>query len=242
MQELQVVERSTRGLHDVATTVVPPVLLQAEARAGAGNELPQARRASARIGERLEGALDHRQQSELQRHAASFELRDDVIHVELGAAEGALEIIRMIRVPVGVARRRRGVSTSSSRKPARMRSNRSLYWAGVMPATGSRLGRGFDLGGLGGGRGQVLRFGGGGRWRGGDGHADRFFGRRLHRAVGGRVRAACERKCHTEGPGGPLIDCFIKFRTLCPASFLVGRRRVHRWVGAGPLRKASVAC
>ncbi len=73
MQELQVVERGTRGLDDVTTPVVPPVLLQAEARAGAGNELPEARGARARIRERLEGAFDHRQQSELR--AACRELR-----------------------------------------------------------------------------------------------------------------------------------------------------------------------
>ena len=37
-----------------------------------------------------------RQQRDLERHAARFELGDDVIHVQLGAAEGALEVSREV--------------------------------------------------------------------------------------------------------------------------------------------------
>ena len=42
VQVLQVLECRTRGSDHVSPAVVPPALLQAEARAGAGNELPQA--------------------------------------------------------------------------------------------------------------------------------------------------------------------------------------------------------
>ena len=69
-QRLQVIERTAgRGDH-VAAAVVPPVLLEAEARARARDELPQARGARARIRVRLEGALDHRQERQLARHLA----------------------------------------------------------------------------------------------------------------------------------------------------------------------------
>ena len=53
---------------------------------------------------RLERALDHGQQGELERHVARFELGDDVIEIELGAAEGALEIFGIARIPVDLLR------------------------------------------------------------------------------------------------------------------------------------------
>ena len=57
---------------------------------------PLARGPGTRI--RLEGALDHRQQRELERHAARFDLLDDVVQVQAGAAEHALEVLRVVGV------------------------------------------------------------------------------------------------------------------------------------------------
>ena len=64
-----------------------------------GNELPQARGAAHRVGKGLVGALHHRQQRELQRHAARLDLGDDVVHVALGALEYPLQIIRVVLEP-----------------------------------------------------------------------------------------------------------------------------------------------
>ncbi len=83
VQGLQVVQRGASAFDDIATAVVPPVLLQAEARAGVGNELPQSRGARARIRIGLEGALDDRQQSDLERHAPALELGDDMVEIQL---------------------------------------------------------------------------------------------------------------------------------------------------------------
>ena len=99
VQVLQVIERGAGRLDDIASSVVPPGLGQAEAVAGAGDELPKSRGARARIGEGLEGALDHRQQRELHRHAALVDLLDDVVHVERSAPEHAIEIRRVAGVP-----------------------------------------------------------------------------------------------------------------------------------------------
>ncbi len=100
MQGLQVIERGVRGGDHVAAAVVPPVLLQAEARARAGNELPQTRGARPGVGVRLERALDDRQQCQLRRHVPSLELRDDVIEIHVSASERALQVIGIGRVPV----------------------------------------------------------------------------------------------------------------------------------------------
>ena len=100
VQRLQVIERRARGLDRVAPAVVPPVLLEAEAAAGVGDELPQPRGARARVGIGLERALDDRQQRELARHIALLELADDVVQPQLGASEGALEEVRVVGKPV----------------------------------------------------------------------------------------------------------------------------------------------
>ena len=89
----EVVERRIGRIDDVAAPVVPPVLLQLEALAGARNELPQARGVGARVGHGIERALDHRKQRDLGGHAAFFQLFDDVIEVELAAIEHALQIV-----------------------------------------------------------------------------------------------------------------------------------------------------
>ena len=100
MQRLQIIERAARGLDDVAPAVIPPVLLQAEARAGFRNELPQSRGARARIGVGLKRAFHHGQQRDLERHAARFEFSDDMVKVQLRAAEGALQILGIGGEPV----------------------------------------------------------------------------------------------------------------------------------------------
>ena len=94
----EVVERRVGRVDDVAPAVVPPVLLQLEALAGAGNELPQARGMRARVRHRVEGALHHRQQRELGRHAALLELLDDVVEVHAAAVEDALQVVGARRV------------------------------------------------------------------------------------------------------------------------------------------------
>src|SRR5690606_34047030 len=81
VQLLQVVQCGIGGGDHVAPAVVPPGLLQAVVAAGGRNELPDARSPSGRVGERLVGALDHRQQRQLHRHAALFELLDDVVQI-----------------------------------------------------------------------------------------------------------------------------------------------------------------
>ena len=53
----------------------------------------------ARVGKRLVGALDHRQQRELQRHAARLDLGDDVVQVALTALEDALQVFRIVLEP-----------------------------------------------------------------------------------------------------------------------------------------------
>ena len=99
MERLQVIERCARRFDDVAPPVVPPVLLQPVFRAGVGNELPQARGACARVRIGLEGAFHHRQQRDLERHAAAFQFGDDLVQVQIGAPEGALQILGVRRVP-----------------------------------------------------------------------------------------------------------------------------------------------
>ncbi|MBV6417012.1 MAG: hypothetical protein CMLOHMNK_01645 [Steroidobacteraceae bacterium] len=68
VQELQVIECGAGRFDDIAPAVVPPVLLQAEARPRGRNELPEPRGPRARIGIRFERALDHREQREFERH------------------------------------------------------------------------------------------------------------------------------------------------------------------------------
>src|SRR5207253_3710740 len=87
---------------DVAPAVVPPVLLQLEALAGARDELPQARGVRARIGHRIERALHHRQQRQLGGHAALLQLIDDMEEVHPAAVEDALQVLGARRVIRGL--------------------------------------------------------------------------------------------------------------------------------------------
>ena len=99
---LEVVECRARRIDDIAAAVVPPILFEAEASRGAGNHLPQACRAAVRIGERIVGALDNRQQCEFERQTTPVQLRRDVRQVALGAREDAVQVIRMLDKPVAL--------------------------------------------------------------------------------------------------------------------------------------------
>ncbi len=103
---LEIVERRARRFEHVAPTVEPPVLLEPEPLAGARDELPEAGRAAVGISEWVERALDDRQQRELGGHVAPLELVDDVVEVEVGALEHAVEVRLMVGVPVELARDR----------------------------------------------------------------------------------------------------------------------------------------
>ena len=96
---LQIIERRAGRGDDVAALVEPPVLLQLVVLAGGGNELPHAQRARRRVGQRVEGAFDNRQQGEFGRHAAFFEFIDDVVQVAPAALEDALQQIGPVQVP-----------------------------------------------------------------------------------------------------------------------------------------------
>src|SRR5690606_41838144 len=76
---------------DVAAAVVEIGLAQLEVTPGGRDELPQADRVGAGVGHRVVGALDGRQQGQLQRHVAFFEALDDVVQVEAAAFAGVLQ-------------------------------------------------------------------------------------------------------------------------------------------------------
>ena len=99
VHELQIVECRAGGLHHIAPTVVPPVLWQPEPAAGVRDELPEARGPRHRIGIGLEGALDHREECNLHRHAAPFDLFGDVVHVERRPTEHPIEVLGVALVP-----------------------------------------------------------------------------------------------------------------------------------------------
>ncbi len=121
---LQVVECGVGRGDDVAALVEPAILLQLVGLAGGGDELPHAQRARRRIGQRIEGALDHRQQGQFGRHAALFEFRDDVVQVAPAALEDALQQVRPVQVPGLAVGHQRAVQVGH-RKPLRMRCHRS---------------------------------------------------------------------------------------------------------------------
>ena len=81
VERLQVVERGVGGRDHVAARVVLRRLRELVARAGARDELPQARCVRARVGHRIERALDDGQQRDLGGHAALLQLLDDVEQV-----------------------------------------------------------------------------------------------------------------------------------------------------------------
>ena len=100
VDRLQIVERCRRRGDDIAPLILPPVLVEVIAFAGGRDELPQAGRLGARKGRRIEGALDHRQQSQFHRHATLFQFLDDVVHEGRGASHHASQVIRAVHIPL----------------------------------------------------------------------------------------------------------------------------------------------
>ena len=150
VQELQVVERGAGRRQHVAAAVVPPGLLQAVLAAGGRDELPHAGGAHARVGRRVVGALDHRQQRDLGGHAALLQLLHDVEQVAAGCARSCAA-----RTRGGSGTRPRGAAPAGCRLPpwrsrARMRSHRSISaWTSAVGASGridQRLAGGIRLG------------------------------------------------------------------------------------------------
>ncbi len=93
-QPVQIGEITQRGgsrCGDVATPVVPAGLLQIEVPTGGGDELPETDGLCRRIGERIVGAFDDRQQRQLERHVALLELLDDVMDVGSAALADHLD-------------------------------------------------------------------------------------------------------------------------------------------------------
>src|SRR3569833_3391148 len=100
VQRLQIIERRSGRLDDVAPAVIPPVLFQTKTRARVRNELPQSGSSRTGISVRLEGTFHYREEGYLQRHATCLEHRGDMVEIELGAAESALHVVRIRDEPV----------------------------------------------------------------------------------------------------------------------------------------------
>jgi hypothetical protein len=99
----QVLERRARGLDHVTSLVLVIVALEAIALAGRRNELPKARGVAARVGKRVEGALDHRQECEVARQPARLDLIHDMVHVTLRAPEDTRYVIGVSLQPLDLA-------------------------------------------------------------------------------------------------------------------------------------------
>jgi hypothetical protein len=106
---LQVVERRAGRLDDVAPFVDPPVLFQIVLLAGRRHELPQAGSMAARVGGRIVGALDHRQQGNFHRHAALVEFDNDEMQVTAAACDHPPQIVRAVHVPLLMVKNQRVV-------------------------------------------------------------------------------------------------------------------------------------
>ena len=92
-----------RRRHDIAASVVPPVLLQSVQSSGRRHELPQPRRALARVRVHLEGALDHRQQRELGGQLLLLDFAHDVRQVRSRPSRQTLEVLGVVPVPLDLA-------------------------------------------------------------------------------------------------------------------------------------------
>ena len=92
VQALEQVQGGVGGGIDVAAAVVPPGLAQAEAAAGGRDELPDACGTAVGVGEGLEGTLHHRQQGDLQGHAAPLHLLDDEMQVGPGTVRHPVQV------------------------------------------------------------------------------------------------------------------------------------------------------
>ena len=97
---LEVRERAFGRGDDVAARVEPEILLQPVVRARRRHELPDSGRPGHRHRVGIERALDHRQEGDLQRHAAFLDLDDDVIQVSPAAIDHARDVVRARRIPL----------------------------------------------------------------------------------------------------------------------------------------------
>ena len=64
---------------------------------------------TARVGRRVVGALDHRQQGKLHGHAALVDFPDDVVQVAAAALDHAAQRVRVIQIPLLVMENQRVV-------------------------------------------------------------------------------------------------------------------------------------
>ena len=100
----EIVECGASAFKHVAPVVAPEILLERIVRARRRHELPEACGLGARERFGLEGAFDKRQQRQLRRHAAVFDLFENVIEIAPRALEHAVQIVRptaiMIEPPV----------------------------------------------------------------------------------------------------------------------------------------------
>ena len=98
-QLLEVVERLVgRGDH-ITPRVEPEVLLEAEVLARRRHELPDPGRARSRQRSRIETALDHRQQRDVERHAALVDFVDDVVQIAPAAIDHPCNVLWALRIP-----------------------------------------------------------------------------------------------------------------------------------------------
>jgi hypothetical protein len=100
VEVFEVIEGGARRFDNVAAAVIPPVLLEPEARGRARDHLPQAGRAAVRVGKRVVGTLHDGQQGQLQRQAAAHQLVGNVRQVALGACEDALQVVWVAHEPL----------------------------------------------------------------------------------------------------------------------------------------------
>ena len=98
MEVVEVVERRAGAFQDVLTVVAPKILSKCVIVPRSGHELPEPRRLHA--GERfgLKGTLDERQQRELRRHVARFDVFDDVVEVLPRTRGHTLDVRGILRV------------------------------------------------------------------------------------------------------------------------------------------------
>ena len=99
----EVVERGTGRRDDVATPVVPPVLLQPVEPSGRRHELPQPRCSRRGVREGPESTLDDRQQCEIERQLPLLGLPHDVRQVRPGTLQHAPELLPVVRIPADFA-------------------------------------------------------------------------------------------------------------------------------------------
>ena len=97
---LQVIKRGAGGRQHIAPVIAEHVLLEVEVGAGGGHELPHAGGLGAGDRQRVEGAFDKGQQSQLGRHVAPLQLFNNVKQVFVGALCHAQQVVRPGCIPL----------------------------------------------------------------------------------------------------------------------------------------------